>query len=319
MTHDETPDDESRISVFDFLENLWGERVFIIVVVLIAALLSEIYILHSPVKYTTTMLIGHVTSVETPGASTGSALGGGNAIALIGLGGGVSTDTKFNLFLTVIKTENFARMLESKYHYDRPHGEGTVLPTAGAVAGYLGGIIALPSGDMLTLQVQTEDRTFAKQFLVTIYNEGNQYVRLIDTRRAQKFAAFVEDRFRSENSRALQDALGTLLVNQERFLMVTSVDLPYAVQLIDGPISTVSPTSPNTKLLREIGLGVGLAGSIFVILVWEAVAAERRRRGLVTPGPSWCLIHSPWLLKRLVQKMARGYLGGEKASVDPRY
>jgi hypothetical protein len=86
---------------------------------------------------------------------------------------------------------------------------------------------------------------------------------------------------------------------------VTSVDLPYAVQVIDGPTSTETPTSPNTKLLREIGLGVALAISVFIILVWEAVAAERRERGFATMGPSECIVNAPRLLKLLFQTIFR--------------
>ena len=48
----------------------------------------------------------------------GSGLGG--AIALIGLGNGLGNDSKFNLFLTFIRTENFAKMMQANLAFFWP-------------------------------------------------------------------------------------------------------------------------------------------------------------------------------------------------------
>ncbi len=285
MTNDVASDDDNKVTAIGFLVKVWDERLFVGIVTAIFLIAVEAYIIYTPTRYTATLLVGHVTSVDsTPGASSSGGLSG--TIALIGLGTGFSNDTKFNLFLTLVKTENFARRLDAKYHYvGRKHGE-TTIPSLAALTGTLGGLIILNASDTTTVSMQSPDRAFAKEFLLDVYHEGNMAVRSIDVERARKFTDFIENRFRSESSRPMLDAMGSLLVNQERFLMVTSVDLPYAVQLLDGPTASATPTSPRKRLLQMIGLTVGVAFSIFLILVWEAVTSERRGRGLSTRGPT---------------------------------
>ncbi len=100
------------------------------------------------------------------------------------------------------------------------------------------------------MSIQLSDRVF-RQFLLIVYNEGNRAVRAMDTEKAKKFTAFIEDRFSRETSKSMQDALGALLVNQLRFLMVTGVDLPYATQLLDGPITSILPTAPPQSLIHS--------------------------------------------------------------------
>ena len=302
MTNDALPDDSDRISAVGFLFKLWDERIFIVFTTIVFLIGSQLYIYRTTDLYTTTMLIGHVASMEgTPGASSsGSALGG--AIALIGLGNGTGTDTKFNLFLTFIRTQKFAKALQEKYHFENKHSE-TVLDSLPAVQGMLGRINFIGGGDTMTMSMQIHDKKFAEYFMPLVMKEGNEFVRILDTERAKLFTAFIENRFRTETSKPMQDALGSLLVNQERFLMLTSVDLPYAVQMLDVAQSTDAPTAPKKSLIRTIGLSVGLGTSVFIILLWEAIAGERSLKGLFTPGPSQVLRNLPYYAKKLFRKL----------------
>lgn len=289
MTSEMQSDEIDKITASGFLFKIWEERLFVFMSVLFFAFLAEGYILLSSPKYTASILVGHVTPVDNVSQSAGSSAAG--TIALLGLGAAPNNDKKFTLFLTLIKTETFARLLEQKYHYVERTRGSTKIRDVNSLAGLLKSIIVVPSPDeeTTTLSLQASDREFARNFLLTVYREGNQAVQQIDTQRAQKFASFIENRFKSENNRAMQDALGSLLVAQERFLMVTSVNLPYAAQLLDVTVSA-TPTSPKKKLLLLIGLAVGFSMGTFGILIADAFGTERRKRGLETLGPSKTII-----------------------------
>ena len=240
---------------------------------------------------------------NSPG-STESGLNG----ALSLFGGGRRDDSKFDLFLTIIKTEGFAHHLEQKYHYiEQTRGDYEIANMQGLI-GLLGSIMITPSAanDTTVLSLQTRNKEFAKQFLSTVFFEGNQTIRQMDTQRAEKFSSYIEERFKSEPNKAMQDALVSLLITQERFLMVTKVDLPYAVELLDGPTVSIRPTSPKKKLLLAIGFVVGFCVGVAGVLVRDAVAEERYRRGFETPELSAILAGAlGWLKEKLQGLIAR--------------
>lgn len=273
-------DTAPKFTAIGFVLRIWEERLFLGLLVGLFTALAVIYSLVLLPKYTATMLIGHVTSVENPGGSSASGLGG--AISLFGKN---RDDPKYNLFLELIKTQDFAASLERKYHLIETAPKEERLRQIGDVEALLHSVATATDSEtgITKLTVQLRNKAFAKNVLEMIYNEGNEAVRRIDTQRAKSFADYIESRFKNETNRSLQDALGSLLITQERFLMVTRVDLPYAAQRLDGPNVSNRPTSPRRFLIIAIGLVVSFALGLICIVLWDAIIDERAGRGLATP------------------------------------
>lgn len=274
---------EHEVTFLSFALHLWEERLFLIVCVLAFLFLTGFYIIVSTPKYTATILINHAAPVQDPSSIGGISMGG--ALSLLGSS---DRDPKFELFLTIIKTENFARRLERKYHFiERAPAQERIRNISSLVKLLRQvNIDENVSNNTAKLSLQLASKKFAARFLLAVYKEGNLVTRRIYARRAEKFSAYLEDRIKNEPNRSLQDALGSLLEIQERFLMVTKVDLPYAAQLLDGPSVSNTPTSPKVELLLAIALFVGFILGLISIMVWDAVRKERRVRGYETAGPS---------------------------------
>jgi hypothetical protein len=270
-------DDSELITGSVFLSRMWAARLYILGSTALFAFLALAFAFLMPQKYTVSMLISPVTPVETPGTTAGS-------LASTFLG--KQTDPKFELFQTIIKTEGFARALDRKYGYVKqltPYGIKTPVEFYSFLHR---GLVLVPSAEdsnAVEIDLEFQDPAIANTLMKRVFVEGNETVRLLDTERAAKFAGYVENRFASETNKSLQDAMLALLMTQERFLMVTQVDLPYAANLIDGPNTSEKPTSPKKLLMTAIGAVFGFSLMIGWLLLADAIVSDRRRRGLPPP------------------------------------
>jgi hypothetical protein len=271
-------DSSELLTASGFLSRLWAAKLYLLGSIVIFALLALLFASLMPQKYTISMLISPVTSLETPGSSSGSLA---SSLLL-----GKQTDPKFSLFQTVIKTEGFARMLDRKYGYVKqlkPYGVETPAEFYLFLRKNLVLIQSADESNSLELDIEFQDRELASQLLQRIFVEGNEVVRLLDTRRAEKFAGYVENRFTRETNTSLQDAMLTLLMTQERFLMMTRVDLPYAANLLDGPNASERPTSPKLLLMTAVGALFGFGLMLGWLILADSIISDRRRRGLPLP------------------------------------
>ena len=286
------------ITATGFLIRLWEERLFLTVAVFICVTLAAVYIVLSPSKYTATALL---LPVEPTGMQAETTVGGmPSALSL--LGGARQENPKFELFLTVIKTERFGHHLQQKYHFVGSPQSGHVVRSFAQLMAMLHGIVVVQNSASNTavLSIQLSNKGFAKQFLLAVINEGNAEIRARDSRRAEKLASYVESKFKNETNRAVQDALASLLISQERFLMMTQVDLPYAAEILDGPTVSNRPTSPKKILLLGVGVVAGIFIGLAAVLLWDAAVEERRSRGFHTIGLSEGLHMLP---KRIFDKV----------------
>jgi hypothetical protein len=263
-----------------------------------------------------TVIIGLLPTDKDSGVSIGGDSGGalGAIASLVGVGGGAVP--KFTRFVASLYSTGTAKIMERDYdmvcrtysgdcdiktHTWREHTgfEGWVqkmvaevahLPapdrprTATDLASYTEGSVIMTSDKtthVLTLTMESSDPKFASEYLVTLVRATNDNLKAEDRASIQPYVDYLNAKLASPGLNLTQhDALSALLLEQERQLMLSSVNVPYAATIQDGPNVTSSNSALRMLLVDSLlglvlGFGLGIA-----VNTW---AARRRRMR----GPAW--------------------------------
>jgi len=143
-------------------------------------------------------------------------------------------------------------------------------PTTQSFAEFLSGtIIVRDSIDspFTTVSTRSADPEFALWLLETVYMEADAFVREADLRATRERKSYLEGQIDQTNILEFRQMFVSLLANEERRLMLTQTDLPYAAQIIRSPFVSSRPTSPN--VVEEFWVqvfGWMLAGALFILL-----------------------------------------------------
>lgn len=126
---------------------------------------------------------------------------------------------------------------------------------------------------ILTLTMEDRDPKFASFFLQSLVKAANDVTKAEDLSAVRPLVNYLNAKLATTNlNLAQREALSSLLEEQERRLMLSSVDVPYAATIQDGP--NVSSSNGALRMLAVdtlIGLILGLATGMITSL--------RRRRG----------------------------------------
>jgi hypothetical protein len=273
---------------------------------LVLGLVFGVYMIWAtPPTYTVTIGLLPVdssgdVSIGSEGSSALSALAG-----LVGMSGGPVP--KFTRFVSSLYATNVATIMDKKYdmvcrsfncdvktHKWRKHDDfGTRvqrvvaniahLPdpdapqTARDLAEYTKRKVDITSDrttHILTLSMDSRDPKAAVHFLTTLVHATNDFIRQEDRAVIQPYVDYINSKLATNNLNVAQrDALSSLLLDQERRLMLTSVDVPYAASIQDGPnIATSNNASRMLVADAFVGLVVG-----FCIGVWWNLRAGRNQ------------------------------------------
>lgn len=145
-----------------------------------------------------------------------------------------------------------------------PNGALTVVDLA---AHNFGAVIVTreKTSGLVTLSYSNRDPKFAADYLSKVVRTTNDYIRQKDRAIQRTYVAYVTQRI-AENTNVEQRAtLDNLLLQQERRLMMTEVDVPYAATILDGPTVV-----PQNNVLRTILLNVFTA-----LLIGVGIAVTR--------------------------------------------
>jgi hypothetical protein len=127
---------------------------------------------------------------------------------------------------------------------------------------------------VLTLSMDSRDPKAAVYFLTTLVKATNDFIRQEDRSVIQPYVEYINGKLATNDLNVAQrDALSSLLLDQERRLMLTSVDVPYAASIQDGPNVSVSNTA-RRMLAVDAFLGVVLG---FAAGVWWNLRTGRKK------------------------------------------
>lgn len=278
------------ISISYLMGLLWAGRI-IVITTAILGLLYGVYTVHkNGAAYTATMRISP--------AETDSSLGdiGGTGGLLAGLAGtqGAMVVPKFTQFLQAIGSQGVAQELDKRYgllcrtfssdcnqltHQWRertgmrawfdgmlarlgnlpdPNGPRTIAD----LAAYVGGAVLQEqnkASSVVLLTYTSHKPELAVQFLSQVVKTTNDYVRAQSRETQKRYVEYLSEKAAKATNVELRQAIDTLLLQEERQLMMTEVDVPYAAKIMDGP--TVAPVNRILKTLAVdtfVGLLIGM-------------------------------------------------------------
>jgi hypothetical protein len=246
--------------------------------------------------------------VQVLSAESGDSGGGGGGSGAIGMlaslaGGGGGSIPKFTQFQLSLGSVGVAQALDKKYDMlctiyrglcdpkthtwkertgmqasfnaflarvaglPDPNGPLTVVDLAAFNAGAIVFTKDKTSG-LVTMTFNNRDPKFAADYLLKVITTTNDFVRQQDHATARNMVDYVAHRIATNTNVEQRTALDGLLLQQERRLMMTEVNAPYAATILDGP--TVTPVNTVLKTILVNGLMfmvLGMAVAVFRNLV----------------------------------------------------
>jgi hypothetical protein len=281
------------ISLSYLLGLAWSGRGIIIIATLIGLLYGVYAVYDAGPSYMATIRV-------TPAASDtslGSTSGAGGLLAGLTGGSGAAQVPKFIQFTYALSSLDVARSLNQKYdllcrvylgecdpitHQWQPRNgihewivsatsrlSGLPDPNVGPrspldLARYIAGNVVVnqpkKNESLVELTYINRKPQFAAQFLSRVVTATNDYIRMQSRETQKRYVEYLSDSAAQTTNVEQRQALDTLLLQEERQLMMTEVDIPYAAQILDGP--TVTPVNHALKTIAIytiLGLVLGLA------------------------------------------------------------
>ncbi len=274
---------------------------WIILIVFIVAVVYSGYSLtkHSPV-HTAHMVVREIDpsgGFAMPARIAGLAEGLG-----VNIRDGMET-TVFDDFKILVRMERFSQVLDQKYGYVRkvyggqwnegsqswnpptgwrvdlddyfrgfaPIAEWTP-PNTQKLAQYIAGSVSLVDVESdsvaVRIQYQHPDADFALQLLSDVYQTGEELLRNQEMTRIFDRISYVRERLANITISEYRQSLIFVLAEQEKKLLELQSGQPYVAEIIQPPVVTVRPSSPNILVRLILGAIVGLVlGALLVIVV----------------------------------------------------
>jgi hypothetical protein len=128
---------------------------------------------------------------------------------------------------------------------------------------------------ILTLTMNSRDPKFAVFFLKTLVQATNDFIRQEDRSVIQPYVDYLNGKLAGNLNLTQHDALSSILLEQERRLMLTSVDVPYAASIQDGPNISIAN---NAKRMLAVDAFLGLIVGFGAGVLWNLRTRRKQAR-----------------------------------------
>jgi hypothetical protein len=129
---------------------------------------------------------------------------------------------------------------------------------------------------VLTLSIDTKDPKSAVTYLQTLVQATNDFIKEQDRSVIQQYVDYLNHKLTTNTNVGQREALDSLLLEQERRLMLTSVNVPYAASVQDGP-NVESSNGAKRVLLVDGVLGLIFGMGLGAALSFRSDRGARRR------------------------------------------
>jgi LPS O-antigen subunit length determinant protein (WzzB/FepE family) len=279
------------ISVSEILDQLWSGRVIIILCFVLGMLYGAYSAWTQGPHFVAEMNLLPAESNSVDGNSSSS-----GALGLIaGLTGtNLGSVPKFTQFLSALHSTAVAQILDKKYdmtcrvfagycdqqthQWARRDGmrawvNGVLASLSGLpdpngpftpaeLAQYIYGSVEVTvdkANQVVKLGYQSPKPKFAAEFLTVLVQTTNDYIKNQDRTVLRQYVNYLANQAATTTNVAQRDAIDQLLLQQERKLMLSEVNVPYAASVLDGP--TVMPVNKAPKIIAmysALGLAIGV-------------------------------------------------------------
>lgn len=297
------------VSISYLIKLFWAGRWIVVACTALGLLYGMYTVYKSGPSYLATMRVSPASSE----ASLGGDVAGGAGGLLAGLtgGSGATQVPKFVQFTYALSSVEVARILDQKYDLlcrvyrgecdpathqwkartrmrDRivsmtSRLSGLPDPNVGPrsavdLATYIGNSVIvsqLKKTDSVTsMTFAHRDPQFAAQFLSVVVKTTNDYIRAHSRATQKRYVEYLTASAAKATNVEQRQAIDTLLLQEERQLMMTEVDIPYAAQILDGP--TVTPINRALKIIA-IWTALGLVLGTIIALSRDLLPRKWRR------------------------------------------
>jgi hypothetical protein len=283
------------ISLSEVAAGIWHGR-NIVAACFVIGLLGGIY----EVWTSGPQFVAEVSLLPAEGNSVEGNSSGSSALGLLaGLtGSNLGSVPKFTQFLSALHSTGVAEILDRRYamschvfrgdcdqktlHWKRRQGyrnwfNGLVAQLSGLpdpngphtpteLAQYVEGTVVVTidkANSIVKLDYQNPKPEFARQFLGLLVQTTNDYIRIQDRDVLRQYVSYLSDQAAKATNVAQRDAFDQLLLQQERKLMLSEVDVPYAATTLDGP--TVLPVNTAIRKIAIFGFLGLLTGALITL------------------------------------------------------
>lgn len=281
------------ISVSYILGQIWTGRLLVVAGLLLGLTWGVYVVWTGRPSYMATMRVSPAESDLSGGGGGG---GAGSLIADITGGANAQSLPKFTQFIMSIGSPGVAEMMNQRYdmlcriyhgdcnpvshkwrertgwresidaffawlgHLPDPNGARTIVD----LANYTSGAIVVDQNKqnaVATLTYSNPDPKFAEEFLSRVIKSANDYIKLQNHDVQRRYVDYLTASAAKTANVEQRQAIDALLLQEERQLMLTEVDVPYAAQVMDGP--TVVPVNDVRKKLAIYTLiGILIGGGL---------------------------------------------------------
>jgi len=283
------------VSVSEVLDQLWNGRI-VISICFMFGLIYGTYAAWTQGPH----FAAQINLLPAESNSVDGSSGGGSALGLIaGLtGANLGSVPKFTQFLSALHSVGVAEVLDKKYamtcrvfsgycdqethRWLRRDGfrawlNGILAQLSGLpdpngpfttteLAQYIEGSVEVTvdkANQVVKLGYQSPKPKFAAEFLTLLVQTTNDYIKNQDKVVLRQYVNYLSNQAATATNVAQRDAIDQLLLQQERKLMLTEVNVPYAATVLDGP--TVLPVNKAFRLIAVYGALGLIVGSLIAL------------------------------------------------------
>jgi len=156
-------------------------------------------------------------------------------------------------------------------------------PDSIALANYLkANLVIVPSteNDIVSISLQSRDAHFAQRILLQAHEQSNAVLRSQVARHASQQVKYLQEKLAGVTVADYRATLLAILSAQEKTLMLTQADAPFAADVLSPPIISEMPVSPRPILFVALAAFIGalVGGALAIACDVQLTSLLPRRR-----------------------------------------
>ncbi len=154
-------------------------------------------------------------------------------------------------------------------------------PDAARLSNVISGNVSLSEDNntgFLSLSMEVVDSEFAAYLLQKLVVETDNMLKDDYIKSGSQALAFYQDKIGRARSQEHREALAKMIASEEQKQMLASRDGPFVAEVIMGPATSLTPTSPKSSLVLALSIVLGLFFGMAVVLVRSAVKNRETAR-----------------------------------------
>ncbi|MBA6253756.1 Wzz/FepE/Etk N-terminal domain-containing protein [Colwellia sp. MB3u-55] len=297
----EKKNSDDEIDLVELWRAIWSDKLFIIVISFIFAVLSITFALSKPDVYKASILLSPASSDSAGGmGALAGQFGGLASLAGISLGGGGADKTalaleiiksraflenfiiKHNLLVPLMASESWNRVENTLILNDKVYDvinkkwlREVSYPKKSEPSSWeayqellkLLSITQDKSTSLVTIDVGFYSPEVAKQWLIWLVSDVNNFMREKDEKEAQSSIDYLTKQLEKTEVSAMETVFYQLIEEQTKNMMLTKVSAEYVLKTIDPAQVPEKKSGPKRALIVVLGTILGIILSIIVVLI----------------------------------------------------